>query len=193
MTSLIEHYGLVVLVLTILVEASGVPVPGETALIAAAIAAGRGHLSFAAVLVTASLAAIAGGEIGYALGRYGGRRLLRRWDLTHRLAERFLDATERFFNRHGGKAVALGRFFPVIRVTTFWTAGIARMNPWRFALWNVVGGIAWAAGIGTAAYVLGSAAVHAVERYGAIAVLGVAALVVLGWVVLRRLERRLAD
>jgi len=91
-----------------------------------------------------------------------------------------LPPAERFFDRHGGKAVFLARFFGGLRVTGAWMAGITRMQWWRFLFWNAAGGIAWAVGVGLLAYYAGKAAADALARYGIYAAIaGGIALVVL--------------
>src|SRR5213593_851195 len=122
-----------------MLESSGVPLPGETALITAGIFASRGDLVIEEVLVLAAAGAIVGDNIGYWLGREGGRRLLERWGPLRRLADRVLPPAERFFKRHGGKTVFLARFVTGLRVTAAWMAGISRMHWWEFLLWNAAG------------------------------------------------------
>jgi len=178
-THLLTTYGLLLLFAVVFVESMGVPVPGETALIAAAILATPQyhHFSIAWVIVVAAAAAIVGDNAGYWLGRYGGRRLLERWGPVARYADRVLPPAERFFERHGGKAVFLGRFVSVLRVTAAWLAGITHMSWWRFFVWNASGGIIWATVVGLVAYEAGKAAADAIGRYG---VYAAGVLVVLG-------------
>src|ERR671918_441059 len=102
-TELLLSYGLILLFVLVAVESAGVPLPGETALVAAAILAERGHYSLVAVIVVAAAAAIAGDNAGYWIGRKGGRALLRRTPVVRRYFERVLPPAERFFARHGGK------------------------------------------------------------------------------------------
>jgi membrane-associated protein len=165
-TDLILDYGLILLFLVITAESAGVPLPGETALIAAAILTTQGHFNIVEVIVVAAAAAIVGDNIGYWLGRQGGRRLLEKWSVTRRYAERVLPPGERFFLRHGGKTVFLGRFVAVLRVTAAWLAGVTHMPWWRFFLWNAAGGVVWATGVSLLAYYFGQAAADAVARYG---------------------------
>ena len=153
------HYGLALLFLLVAVESAGVPLPGETALIAAALLSQPGqehHFSIVAVIAIAALAAIIGDNIGYALGRFGGRALLDRWGPIRRYAERTLPPAERFFHQHGGKSVFFGRFVAVLRVTVAWLAGITHMPWWRFFLFNAAGGIVWSAIYTFAAYAVGN-------------------------------------
>ena len=191
MTSLVHHYGLFILFLLIAAESSGVPLPGETALIAAAVLAGRGDLDIAAVIAVAAAAAIVGDNVGYWLGRLGGRKLLTRWAWLERHASRVLPWSERFFRRHGGKTIFLGRFFAVLRVTAAWLAGVSRMHWWQFFLWNAAGGICWAVLVGLVAYYAGHAAAEAINRYGLIAGGAIVGLLAVGAVALHFWRRRM--
>jgi membrane protein DedA with SNARE-associated domain len=182
-THYLLHYGLVLLFFLVAMESAGIPLPGETALVAAAILATpeQGHYSLTSVIVVAAAGAIVGDNIGYWIGRIGGRALLERWGLVARHANKVLPPAERFFRKHGAKTVFIGRFVAVLRVSAAWLAGISHMPWWRFLLWNAAGGIVWAALVSFLAYQFGRAAADAVSRYGLYAV-GV--LVVLGAIVL---------
>ena len=168
MEHLLTSYGLVLLFLVVAAESMGIPLPGETAIIAASLLAAppHEHFSIVWVIVVAAAAAIIGDNLGYWLGRVGGRPLLERWSVTRRYADRVLPPAERFFARHGGKAVFLGRFVSVLRVTAAWLAGITHMHWWKFFLWNAAGGIIWATAVGLVAYKAGQAAADAINRYG---------------------------
>jgi membrane protein DedA with SNARE-associated domain len=145
------------------------------------------------VIVVAAAAAIIGDNVGYWVGRLGGRRLLERWEPLERHASRVLPWSERFFERHGAKTIFLGRFFAVLRVTAAWLAGISRMHWWRFFLWNAAGGICWAVLVGLVSYFLGRAAAEAINRYGLIAGVAIVALLVLGALVFRFIRRRMME
>lgn len=179
MTHLIEHYGLVLLFAVVCLESAGLWLPGETALIAAAVYASKGHLPIAGVVSVAIAGAIIGDNIGYWLGRELARPLIYRYRWLRRLADRVLPPAERFFRRHGGKAVFLARFFGGVRVTGAWMAGISQMSWWRFLGWNAAGGIVWATGVGLIAYYVGKAAADAIGRYGIYGGLGVGILLML--------------
>jgi len=193
MESLVQDYGLVLLFVLIAMESAGVPLPGETALITAGVLAARGDMDIVEVIVVAAAAAIIGDNVGYWVGRLGGRRLLERWEPLERHAGRVLPWSERFFKRHGAKTIFLGRFFAVLRVTAAWLAGISRMHWWRFFLWNAAGGICWAVLVGLVSYYLGRAAAEAINRYGLIAGVAIVALVVLGALVFRFIRRRMME
>ncbi len=168
MTAFIDHYGLVVVFLIVAAESSGVPLPGETALIAAAVLASQGHFSIASVIAVAAVGAIVGDNIGYWLGRELGRGFLQRYAPVRRFSDRVLPRAERFFERHGGKTIFFARWVSGLRVAGAWVAGFAHMPWWRFFLWNASGGIAWAVTVGVVAYYAGRAAADAIGRYGLI-------------------------
>ncbi|MGN6432039.1 MAG: DedA family protein [Gaiellaceae bacterium] len=193
MESLVQDYGLVLLFVLVAMESAGVPLPGETALITAGVLAARGDMNIVEVIVVAAAAAIIGDNVGYWVGRLGGRRLLERWEPLERHASRVLPWSERFFKRHGAKTIFLGRFFAVLRVTAAWLAGISRMHWWRFFLWNAAGGICWAVLVGLVSYYLGQAAAEAINRYGLIAGVAIVALLVLGALVFRFIRRRMME
>jgi membrane protein DedA with SNARE-associated domain len=162
----LSHVGYPVLFLLVMAESSGVPVPGETSLIAAAVLASQGQLEIAAVIPIAAAAAIVGDNIGYQIGRRGGRWLLKRPGRFHRQRLQVLETGEPFFERHGSKAVFFGRFLLGLRVWASWLAGATHMR-WRsFLFWNALGGICWATGVGLIAYYLGHAAGDALQAFG---------------------------
>jgi membrane protein DedA with SNARE-associated domain len=139
-------------------EAAGAFVPGETSLIVAGALAAQGRLTLTIVIAVAAGAAIIGDNVGYQLGRRGLRQLLERRSRGRARGTRVFARGEAFFQRHGRAAVFFGRWLPGLRVLASWLAGANRM-PWRtFLFWNALGGISWAATIGTAAYLLGRSA-----------------------------------
>lgn len=190
MTHFIQHYGALVVFAVVFIEIFGLPfVPGEAALITGSVLAQRGHLSLAAVMIAGVAAAITGAAAGYAVGRWRGRDLLR-WGFLARITERPLQNAERFFERHGAKAVFLGRFAPLLRAVIGWTAGVSGM-PWRrFLVWNVVGGVVWGIGVSLAAFYVGKAFVDAINRYGAIGGGVVAAAILLVFLATHLWRRR---
>ncbi|HYM55248.1 MAG TPA: DedA family protein [Solirubrobacteraceae bacterium] len=163
---LIDVAGYPLLFLLVMSESSGLPVPGETGLIAAAVLASQGKLQIELVLPLAAAAAIVGDNLGYLIGRKGGRWLLERPGAFHRQRLEVLRVGEPFFQVHGPKAVFFGRFVLGLRVWASWLAGATRMR-WRsFLLWNALGGITWATAIGLIAYFLGHSAGGAIEAFG---------------------------
>src|SRR5262245_16489740 len=155
----------------------GVPLPGETALITAGVLAAQGHYSIVVVIAVAAAAAIVGDNIGYWIGRKGGRALLYRTPFIRDYFARVLPPSERFFRRHGAKAVFFGRFVSILRVTAAWLAGISHMPWWRFLFWNAAGGIIWATAFGVVAYYSGRAAADAINHYGLYAGIGLVILI----------------
>jgi len=192
-SGLVHHYGLFALFLIVMLESGGVPLPGETALVAAAIFASQGKLNIVEVIGVAAAAAIIGDNLGYWVAREYGRTLLDRFAFTRRYADRYLPVTERFFARHGGKTVFLGRFVAVLRVTAAWAAGLSRMDWWRFLAWNAAGGIVWATSVALIAYFVGQAAADAISRYGLYAGGGVLLLAAVGFLIVRWIERRVVE
>ncbi|MFI5009440.1 MAG: DedA family protein, partial [Solirubrobacterales bacterium] len=173
---LVQTFGYPLLFLAVGAESSGVPIPGETALITAAVLASQGKMQIEFVIALAALGAIVGDNIGYVIGRRGGRWLLERPGRFHRQRLDALRNGESFFERHGSKAVFLGRFVLGLRIWASWLAGATHMR-WRsFFLWNALGGICWATGIGLLAYFLGHAAGNAIQTFG---LFGLAAVLVL--------------
>jgi membrane-associated protein len=138
-----HNRGYPALVLLVMAESSGVPLPGETALITGAVLASQHRLQIALVIAFAAAAAILGDNAGYLIGRKGGRWLLLRPGPFAGRRARVLEVGEPFFARHGSKAVFLGRWILGLRTWASWLAGASHM-PWRsFALWNAAGGISW--------------------------------------------------
>jgi undecaprenyl-diphosphatase len=179
-----SQLGYPVLFALIFGESAGVPLPGETALIAAGVLAGTGRLSLPLVIAVAVAAAVTGDTLGYWLGRRGGRAVL-----THRgplaaFRAHALEQGERFFDRHGPKTVFLGRFVPGVRVVAAVLAGASAMAWPRFALYNVTGAFVWAATVASLASLVGPAIAAALW----IAALGVA--VIFGLATLLRMRRR---
>ena len=193
MSGLVHHYGLLALFLIVMLESGGVPLPGETALIAAGVFASRGKLDLTAVIVVAATAAIVGDNLGYWIGRTGGRRLLERWRRVSRFSERALPWADDFFRRHGPKTIFLARFFSILRVTAAWMAGVSRMRWWTFFAWNAAGGICWALLVGLVAYYGGQAAADAISRYGLIGGAAIVAVALVGLVGFHFWRKRLVE
>jgi len=192
-TNLVDSYGLILLFGVVALESFGLPLPGETALIAAAVLAAEGHYALPTVIAVAAAAAIVGDNGGYWVGRTGGRKLIERAPVVRRFAPRVIPPSERFFRRHGAKTVFIGRFVSLLRWTAAWLAGISHMPWWRFLAWNAAGGIVWATLVGVVAYYFGRAVADAVARYGAIGGGIGAAAVVIALVGLHLWRRRLLE
>ncbi len=196
MTHFFTHHGLPLLFLVVMLESFGIPLPGETALIAFGVLASQGNYGIEWVIVVAAAGAIIGDNLGYWLiGRLGGRALFHRWKWLSRYADRVLPRAEQLMQRHGGKTVFFGRFITVLRYTAAWIAGIGRMDWKLFLFWNAAGGIIWATAVGLVAYYAGHTAADAIQRYGLYAAAAIVAALVLGVLFAhygkRALERRL--
>src|SRR5919107_1873729 len=149
--TLISHYGYLVILFGVMLESTGVPLPGEAILLAAGVLVQRGHLDLGDTIAFAILGAVVGDQIGYWVGREGGRPFILRWGRYVRITPERLGQAERFFVRHGGKAVFLARFVAGLRVFGALVAGVSRM-PWgTFFFYNALGGAVWA----TAAILVG--------------------------------------
>src|SRR3954452_1744776 len=193
MTHFVEDYGLWVVFAIVFLEVAGLPfVPGETALITAAVLASQGHGSIVWTIVLAFGAAVLGAGLAYAVGRRWGRDLLGVWPWLGRVSRPAVHRSEAFFDRHGPKAVLVGRFLPILRATLGWMAGVGKMPLARFAIWNVAGAAVWGIGVGLAAYYAGAAVLDTIQRDAAVgvAVLAILAVGLVGvHVVRRRVER----
>jgi membrane protein DedA with SNARE-associated domain len=152
----LSSYGYLVVFLFVMMESIGVPVPGETALIGAALYAGStGKLEIWWVIAVAIAGAILGDNIGFSIGRYGGAKLLLRYGHKIRLHEGRLKIGIWLFRRHGGKVVFWGRFVSILRTWAAFLAGANHMDWPRFLVFNAGGGMVWAALYGAVYYVFG--------------------------------------
>lgn len=139
----LDQWGYLALATLVFVESFGVLLPGETVMIAAAVYAGAGRLNVVAVLLIAFLAAVAGDNIGYAIGRFGGQRLVDRFGRYVMLTPSRVARAEAFFDRHGGKVVAVARFVEGLRQANGIIAGMSRMGWRRFLVFNALGAALW--------------------------------------------------
>ena len=147
----ILQYGYGALFGVLFAESIGLPLPGETFLIAAAFLATQGQLNIWLVGLTAWAAAALGDNLGYAIGHFGGRKLVIRHGARIGISTERLDKTERFFAHYGPEVVIIARFFPVLRQLNGIVAGSAGMGWKRFAVYNALGALlwvgAWSAGV----------------------------------------------
>ena len=192
-SNLIATYGYWAVFVFVGAESLGIPLPGETALITAAIFAGHTHrLSPWLIFLVAAAGAIIGDNIGYWIGDKGGYPLARRYGSRVRLDERKLKIARYLFDTHGSKVVFFGRFVSILRTYAAFLAGTSKMAWRRFFVANASGGIIWSAIYTFAAYLAG----NALRRVSGIigwALLGVAAIVIIVVIVLiRRQTGRLA-
>ncbi|HEU5033823.1 MAG TPA: DedA family protein [Mycobacteriales bacterium] len=184
----LQHYGYLAVAGFLFFEDFGVPLPGETMLIAASLYAGTGHLNVWLVALIGFGAAVLGDNVGFAIGHFGGRELVERFGKYVFLTPKRIDHAEDFFNRHGGKVVTVARFIEGLRQLNGIIAGTVGM-PWRrFLVFNVIGAALWV-GVWTSLGYLAGNHVEAISHYFTYVAGGVAALVVIA-IVIRFLRRR---
>ncbi len=189
---LIQAYGLWALFIVIMLESVGIPMPGETGLLTAAIYAGSTHqMSIGLVVVVATAAAIIGDNIGYLLGRSIGTRYLVRYGKYIRLSEPRLKVGQYLFLRHGGKIVFFGRFVALLRTYAAFLAGANRMSWPHFLVMNALGGISWVSMIGGGAYIFGEQVKRVFGPASVLLFLTAIILVVAGFVFFRHHEKEL--
>jgi membrane protein DedA with SNARE-associated domain len=189
---LLTHHGVWAIVLLVFLEDFGIPVPGETVLIAGAVFAGAGRLNIVAVGVAGFLAAVAGDNVGYAIGRFGGRALVDRLGKYVFLTPERIDKAENFFNRHGGKIIVVARFIEGLRQANGLIAGMIGMHWLKFVAFNALGAALWVGTWVSVGYFAGqhiTAIYDAISRYSLYAAIA-AAVVIVAWIGLRIRRRR---
>jgi membrane protein DedA with SNARE-associated domain len=193
----LNHFGYWAVLLFVMIEDFGVPVPGETILIAASVYAGAGRLNVIMVGVIGFVAAVIGDNIGFAIGHYGGRALVLRWGRYVRLTEERLDWAETFFNRHGAWIITVARFIEVLRQANGVVAGTTGMRWRRFLAFNALGAALWVGTWVSLGYLAGrhiDGIYHDITRYSyyALIVLAVVLAAYIAQRILRRRRRRTA-
>ncbi len=192
----LDQYGYLAVGGFIVLEDFGVPVPGETILIAAAVYAGTGRLSIFAVALIAFAAAVVGDNIGYAIGFFGGRQLVLRYGRYVFITSERLDKAEQFFRRYGGIVVTGARFIEGLRQANGIVAGITRMAWPRFLAFNALGAALWVGVWVSVGYLAGSnitAIYNAITRYSLYVLIALSAAVaalIIRMVVRRRRRTR---
>jgi membrane protein DedA with SNARE-associated domain len=188
----LQHYGLWAIGLLITLEDFGVPVPGETILIAGAIFAGAGRINVVALGVVAFVAAVTGDNIGFAIGHFGGRALAVRFGKYVFLTEERLDKAEAFFDRRGSIVITFARFVEGLRQANGIIAGITGMHWLRFVIFNAIGAALWVGTWITVGYFAGNnitTVYHYITLYSYYVLAGLVVLIV-GYIVWRRRRRR---
>jgi membrane protein DedA with SNARE-associated domain len=188
----LEHYSYWAVLLLVMLEDFGVPVPGETILIAAAIFAGAGKLNVVLVGLIGFAAAVVGDNIGFAIGHFGGRALALRWGKYVFLTAERLTKAEVFFNRHGGKIIVIARFIEGLRQANGIIAGISGMRWLRFVVYNALGAALWVGTWVTLGYLAGNhinTIYHYITNYSYYALI-VAAVLLASYIIWRVLRRR---
>lgn len=188
----VSTYGYGAVALAVGIESMGIPFPGETTLLAAAIYAGTTHrLDIALVVAAASVGAIVGDNIGFWAGREVGFRLLIRYGNRIRMTPARIKLGQYLFERYGAEVVFFGRFVALLRALVAFLAGANEM-PWpRFLVFNAAGGIAWASLYGFGAYALGQEIFRLKAPLGIAIGLVAGIVVIVALVMLHRNEQRL--
>jgi membrane protein DedA with SNARE-associated domain len=190
--NLIASYGYAAIFFVVLLESSGIPLPGETILVCASVYAGTQHgLDIRVVIGVAACGAILGDNIGYWVGRTFGRALLLRYGNYVGIGAQKLALGEYLFMRYGGSIVFFGRFVALLRVYAALLAGINRLKPVDFALYNGAGGLVWASSFGLTGYFLGKNLQHFVGPVGWVALATFALGSYFLWSFFKTHERRL--
>jgi membrane protein DedA with SNARE-associated domain len=174
----LRHWGYLGVAVILLLENIGLPVPGETMLIAASLSAATGQLNIVLVGVIAVLASTAGSAIGYAIGEFGGRPLAERYGKYVFLTPERLDKTHEFFNRRGALVVLLGRFVEGVRQAVGVIAGISEMTFPRFLIFTLIGSALWVTTWATVGELAGDH-ITTISHYATYVALGIAVVVVL--------------
>ena len=174
----LDHYGYLAVAGFIFFEDFGVPLPGETMLIAASLYAGAGGLNIWLVAIVAFLGAIAGDNVGYGIGRFGGRELLDRFGKYVFLTPQRLDRATDFFERHGGKVVVIARFVEGLRQLNGIIAGVVEMHWAKFLVFNAIGAATWVAVWTSLGYLAGNH-VETISRYFTYVAIGAVVLAAL--------------
>jgi len=180
----LREYGIAAVFVMVCLEAFGMPLPGESLVIASGFLASRGDINIVLLIGAIWSAAVLGDNIGYSIGRYGGRHLVLRHGARVGITEPRLAKVESVFSRYGGEIVMVARFFVGLRQLNGLIAGTVAM-PWpRFLLYNAVGAALWTGVWGYGAYVAGhhlAAILPWFHRFGyaAIALAAVAVVVFL--------------
>jgi membrane protein DedA with SNARE-associated domain len=155
LTRLLQSYTYPVLLLLVLLESLGVPLPGEIALVTAAAYASSGHISIFVVIALAALGAIVGGVLGYWIGIKGGLPLVTRYGGYIGVRKSHVDRAHAFFERNGPKTILFGRFVAILRTWAAIVAGAAAMSFTKFVTYNTIGSIVWAIVFGWLGYYFG--------------------------------------
>jgi membrane protein DedA with SNARE-associated domain len=192
MQDLIHTYGLWVLFAAVMMESVGIPMPGETAVVTAAVYAGSTHhMSVISVVLVAATAAIIGDNIGYLIGRSIGIRLLARYGKYVRLNEPRLKVGQYLFLEHGGKIVFFGRFVALLRTYAALLAGANRMNWPHFLIMNALGGMCWAVMFGGGAYLFGEQVKRVAGPVSLLLLIAAIGLIAVGILFFRHHEKEL--
>ena len=187
-------YGYWAVFVFVAIESIGIPFPGETMLLVAAIDAGSTHqLSIVLVILAATCGAILGDNLGFWIGREGGYRLLRRYGRYIGFNERRVKLGLYLFRTQGGKIVFFGRFVAVLRAWAAFLAGVNRMQWSRFLLFNALGGVIWATLYGLGGYFLGEEIHRLTGPVGIVTIVLAVLIIIASLIFVRRQEKQLEE
>lgn len=174
---IIRAGGILIVSLIVFAESGllvGFFLPGDTLLFGAGLAASQGELSIFWLIIFVVLAAIIGDNVGYSIGRRTGHRIFKKKDgILFR--QEYLEKSEEFYEKHGGKTIIIARFTPIVRTFAPVVAGASKMTRQRFFAFNVIGGILWGAGMPLLGYFVGQR-IPELDKYIEIVILGVVVL-----------------
>ncbi|KQT88053.1 DedA family protein [Aurantimonas sp. Leaf443] len=174
MTAFLVQYGYGFLALVVLLESTGLPLPGESLVVAAGMLSGDGTLNIWLVLAAAFLGSVAGDNLGYLVGRRYGRRMVVKWGSKVGLGPEKLAIVEARFRTYGLAIVLVARFVIILRQLNGFVAGMMHM-PWpRFLAYNCISAALWSAAYGLGAFLFGKALSHFLEEQSTLAIVGVA-------------------
>jgi len=188
----LNHYGYLAVFGLVMIEDFGVPVPGETVLILGAVYAGTGRLNIVLVGLLGFLGAVIGDNIGFAIGHFGGRRLVERYGRYVFLTPERLDKATDFFERYGGRVIVIARFVEGLRQANGIIAGTSGMHWARFLAFNALGAALWVAVWTSVGYFSGDhidTIYNAATRYSSYFAIAVG-LVIIGYIARRVLRAR---
>jgi membrane protein DedA with SNARE-associated domain len=152
---LFTKYGYGAVVVGVLLEGAGVPIPGETMLLAGAVLAHSGRLSLPLVVLSAICGGLAGDNLGFFIGRRGGRWIVERYGAPLGLTPERMAEFDRFFERHGPRTIFVARFVTGLRVVCAVLAGGSGISWPIFAIYNAAGVATWSVAIGLVGYLVG--------------------------------------
>lgn len=175
---LFARYGYLLVIGAVLLENAGIPAPGHTVMLAAGALAQQGYLNLTAIIAAGAVAAVIGDNVGFIVGRHGGRALLLKHGPKILISAATLEKADRFYARHGAKAVFLARFVTGLQTVGALLAGSSRMRWQTFFVWNLLGALTWALVYATLGYLFGSSW-ELLERWVGRAGLAVVALAVI--------------
>lgn len=153
---LIRHYGYAMIGGIIFLECMGIPFPGETSLILGGVAASLGHLNLVGVIIVSMVAAVAGDNLGFLVGKKFGRKIIKKFEHFPLFHYKHIERAEKFYKKHGNKTVFIGRFIAIIRTYAAVFAGIFDMHYPTFFFYNLTGGIVWAITFGLFGFAIGN-------------------------------------